>query len=88
MNTDINIVPVDYTTTRVVTSFTVNVVALELFNSVTLSVITLDANRGIVDTHSYKLSGAEYLAWNNDDQYIIDYVANKLGFSIASSNSA
>jgi hypothetical protein len=80
---DVIIEPSIYTTSRTIVSFSVSVSSLELFTSVTLSVVTFDAARSVVNSQTMKLSGDDYLAWNNNDQYIINYVANKLGFTLA-----
>ena len=79
---DIVVEPSVYTTSRTIVSFSVSVMSLELFTSVALSVDTFDANRLVVSSHNIVLAGDDYLAWNNNDQYIIDYVANRLGFTV------
>jgi len=75
--------PSTITTTRVITSFTVSVRTLELFESVTVSVTLYGVNCVIPEVKYITLSGQDYLDWNNDDQYLIDKVAEKLGFTIA-----
>lgn len=87
MDMDTNMVVIEpsvYTTSRTIVSFTVSVIDLQLFNSVTLSVTTFDSQRLVVNSTNIVLSGSDYLAWNNDDQYIINYVAEKLGFTVSS----
>lgn len=70
------------TETKTIKYFKVQVVALDLFNSVTLVVTLHDDNGSGVGTRSYVVDGAEYLAWNNDDLYLVNLVAQKLNFTI------
>jgi hypothetical protein len=71
------------TEVRTVKYFKIYVVGLDLFTSVTLSVTLYDENSNAVGNRSFVVEGAEYLAWNNDDQYLIDLVAQKLGFTLS-----
>ncbi len=71
------------TETKTVKYFKIYIVGLELFKSVTLSVSLFDANGAVVGNRNYVVADAEYLAWNNDDQYLVNYVAQKLGFTLA-----
>jgi hypothetical protein len=48
-----------------------------------LAVTLFDENGAGVGARSYTVEGDEYLAWNNDDQYLISLVAQKLGFTLA-----
>jgi hypothetical protein len=71
------------TEVKTVKYFKVYVVGLDLFNSVTLSVSLYDENSSTVGNRTFMIEGAEYLSWNNDDQYLIDLVAQKLGFTLS-----
>ena len=75
--------PATITDTKSVNSFQVYVVALELFKSVTVSVSLYDAAGAAVGSRSFVFADAEYMAWNNDDQYLVNLVAQKLGFTLA-----
>ena len=70
-------------TTRVITSFTVNVMRLELFQSVTVNAMLYGADGNFIEVKTLTLSGQDYLDWNNNDKYLINKVAEKLGFTIA-----
>ncbi len=79
-------VPIQATTvteTKSVASFKVHVVNVVLFTSVTVAVTLYDENGNGVGARTYVIAGDEYLAWNNDDQYLIDLVAQKLGFTLS-----
>lgn len=71
------------TETKSVKYFQVYVAGVELFKSVTVAVTLFGENGAGVGSRTFKIEGAEYLAWNNDDQYLIDLVAQKLGFTLA-----
>ena len=75
--------PATETTTRIITSFTVNVMRLELFQSVTVNAMLYGADGNFIEVKTLTLSGQDYLDWNNNDQYLIDKVAEKLGFTLA-----
>ena len=79
----IPIQPAEEITTKIITSFTVNVMRLELFQSVTVNVMLYGENGGFLEVKTITLSGQDYLDWNNNDQYLIDKVAEKLGFTLA-----
>lgn len=71
------------TETKTVTHFKVDVVNIELFKCVNLNVTLFGENGVWAGSRSFTLKGDEYMAWNNDDQYLIDVVAQKLGFNLA-----
>jgi hypothetical protein len=79
----VEIQPATLTTVKTVKYFKIYVVGLDLFNSVTLSVSLYDENSAVIDNRTFVVTGDEYLAWNNDDQYLISLVAQKLGFTLA-----
>jgi hypothetical protein len=75
--------PAVITEVKNVSSFRVMVVSLELFKSVTVVAILQDANGNQLASRTFTFADAEYLAWNNDDQYLIGKVAERLGFTLA-----
>lgn len=77
--------PKTVTTTQTITRFQVKCSSLILFESATFSVYCFDVNNSIVSTDRIELSKEEYLAWQNDDEYIIQLIATKLGFVLAPS---
>jgi hypothetical protein len=79
----IHINPFTITTTIKVTSFTVNVIRLELFQSVTLNAMLYGADGNFIEVRTYILSGADYANWDDDDNYLINKVAEKLGCTLA-----
>ena len=77
-----NIVPDVITTSVTVTSFTVECQQLQLFQGATFSVKSFDSSGSLVSVKRIPISQEEYLAWNNDDDYIINLMATKLGYTI------
>ena len=82
MSQIIPIEPATETTTKLITSFTVNITNLQLFTSVTVNAMLYGENGSFQAVKTITFSGQDYLDWNNDDQYIITKTAEKLGFII------
>jgi hypothetical protein len=78
----IPIQPVDRVKTTTISGFQIRVLGVELFQSVTVSVL-LFSNGAIVDNQVLTLSGDDYSTWTSDDRTLIQCVATKLGFTIA-----
>lgn len=74
--------PSTTTTTKIITSFTVNIVRLELFQSVTVNAMLFGIDNNFIDVKTITLSGQDYQNWDNNDQYLIDKVAEILGFTL------
>jgi hypothetical protein len=77
-----DIVPVDKTTTKTITKFTLDISQMTLNESATFRVSLFDANNNYIDATNVTLEGQAYLDWGNDDTYIINYVATELGFTL------
>jgi len=59
-------------------SMRIEITQLNLFKDCHISVLLYDINDIFVKSFTYRLEGDEYLAWNNDDQYIINWITAKL----------
>jgi hypothetical protein len=77
----------DIVTTNTATSFKVEITRLNLFISVELRVILLDANNNLIRVSYLTLSGDDYNNWANNDEYIITYVAKYFGFTLKPNTS-
>jgi hypothetical protein len=75
--------PSAQTVTNLITSFVVNVTDIQLFTSATLIVDLYNSDPRLINKVNLSLAGEDYQNWANNDQYIIDYVATKLGFVMA-----
>lgn len=76
----IPIVEVDYSKPAVISAIKVKVHSVNLFTSVSLMVQLLDSASKIIDVKQIILSGNDYLAWGNDDSYLITTALAKLGY--------
>ena len=64
-----------------ITSFTVNVYQVVLFVKARLSIAFYN-NGTFISVKDIDIEGEDYLKWPQDDNYIINYVCNKLGFTL------
>ena len=76
-----DILPFEKTTTTVITSFTIMITDVVLFTSVRVRVDMFDQNQNRVDCTFLIIEGEDYAQWGTDDQYIINYVCEKMGFA-------
>jgi hypothetical protein len=76
------IVPVNKTTTKTVVRFAMDIIELILNTSATFRVITYDIDGASIETQFVVLEGTAYSNWGNNDEYVIQYVANQLGFTL------
>jgi hypothetical protein len=79
-----NIQPSVFTTSRTIVSFSVVCDNIKLFDNATFRVDSFDADNNVVNRQYLTMTNAQYLAWQNDDSYVINYVATTLGYTIAS----
>ncbi len=78
----VKIQPAVVTEVKNVTSFRIHVAGLELFKSVTVIAVLQDENGHSLTSRTFTFEGDEYLGWNNDDQYLVAKVAERLGFTL------
>ncbi len=76
------IVPFEEITTKVIGSFDIQNIELVLFNSARIVVRLLDENGNMMTLKFITMEGADYANWGSDDNYIINFVATTLGFTI------
>jgi hypothetical protein len=84
-----DIVPFDKITTVKITSFKVDVVALQLNSSATFRVVLYGENyigntdnKVPIGVESILIDGDDYRQWSNDDDFVVKYIAKKLGFTL------
>ena len=83
-----NIEPFIITTTQTVKNFTVTCKGINLFQDATFAVDSFDENQNLVSRRIIQITHEEYILWNNDDTYIIDLMAQKLGYIIEPSTTS
>jgi len=86
--TPTSIQPYPIVTTNIVTSFTVSCRSLTLFTDATFTVDSFDQNNNLISRQVIPITNQQYLEWNNNDEYIIQLIANILGYVIESSSGA
>jgi len=77
-----DIIPTEKTTTKVVVRFAMDIIDLVLNTSATFRVITYDIEGSSIDTTSVLLAGEDYTNWGTNDEYVIQFVATQLGFTL------
>ena len=73
--------PYVVTEVKTITSFKMYVLQLELFTSITVRAELLNAEGGVVQLRYVVVDGDDYKNWSNDDRYLIDKVAEKMGLA-------
>ena len=63
-------------------SFTICVMQVELYKSVTLSVCMYDKDEIVIKSEYMTIEGEEYAGWGTSDKYLIELVAKKFGFEL------
>ena len=74
------IVPSEKTTSVSLTGIRVSVRSVDLFNNATFMVDVIDSTGNLNSRQVVGISTEEYLLWKNDDYYILNLMATKLGF--------
>lgn len=77
-----NILPYDKVTSQQIVKFTMEIYSLVLNTSATFRVSMYNIHGNVIDNVSVIIEGDDYKAWNNDDNYVVQYVASKLGFTL------
>jgi hypothetical protein len=62
-------------------SIIVNVDTIDLFNSATIQVAYFGTGGNFMKIDTLIMEGEDYTNWNNDDQYIYNYVYTKLNIT-------
>ena len=70
--------PSTNTTTKTISSFTINAVNGTPFTSCICYINLLDASGNLLSNQFIDLSGNDYSSWGNNDQYLITYIEGKI----------
>jgi hypothetical protein len=76
-------VPIIPVSKGVITSFRPICQNVTLFTNASFIVLLFDADGVELGRQTVDLSTEEYLAWNNNDDYILNLIATRLGFTLA-----
>jgi hypothetical protein len=80
--TKVNVQDSIYTKIMIINNIKIRTNRLSLFNSISLGV-SLFADNSLVENKTIDVTGEDYNNWGNDDQYIVNFVLNKLGLTPA-----
>jgi hypothetical protein len=78
-----NILPFEIVSTLTVNRFEIDSIDIRLFTSAVIRVNLFDSNGFRVCAKTILMEGADYANWGNDDQYILTFIMNSLGFTPA-----
>lgn len=86
MSNNYPVEPQTYTTTTTIDSFRIEVINLVLKSSVTINAVCFNSDNILVKTQIFNIVGEEYESWGNDDNYLVNLVAQKLGLTLENNN--
>lgn len=69
------------TTTQIVKSVEIESGEVKLNQSASFVVKQLDADGRLIAIDRVIIEGNDYTAWGNDDNYVVDFILNKLGLT-------
>lgn len=75
-----NIQPYTEKTNKVIASFSVKILEIELHTKAILLVCLYDTNKNFVECRKIIMQGNDYNNWGQDDNYINNFVARTLGY--------
>jgi hypothetical protein len=84
MENKINIIDYQKTTVTNITSFSVQVLQMNLFKNAILNVKFFSGDL-FVESQNLEITGEDYISWGNDDNYINSFVASKFNFVLQDS---
>ena len=76
------IIPKEKITSNFITSFSVKCRDLNLFENASFIVDTFDSNGNLLERQILTMTNQQYLDWNNNDSYVVQWVATTLGFTL------
>jgi hypothetical protein len=76
-----NILPFEIVSTLTVNRFEIDSIDIRLFTSAVIRVNLFDSNGFRVCVKNVLMEGEDYANWGNDDQYILTFIMNSLGFT-------
>ena len=82
MNTETKytIQPITKTTVKTIEKFSITLSNFILFTSVDILVCCYDIDDNFISTTTLTLDGSDYLAWYDDDSFLITWVKKQMSF--------
>lgn len=73
----INVEQKEIVVTNIINNIIIRIINMKIKSYVNLSVMTMENNK-LLSNHTFHLEGDDYNNWGNDDNYLIQYVLDKL----------
>lgn len=80
----INVVPKETTITKTIGSMSISITNIVFGQSATFNVLLFEPAGQLIRCDQQTLAGADYDAWGNNDQYVVNYMLNLYGLTPAS----
>jgi hypothetical protein len=80
-STEVPIQSKEFVTVRTSSKIAIFVTRLHLFQSAEIHVHFLDDYGSCIEVNVLSMEGADYSAWGGDDQYVVDWILEKLCLS-------
>ena len=77
----INVVPKETTITKVIGSMSISITNIVFGQSATFNVLLFEPSGQLIRCDQQTLSGPDYDAWGNNDQYVVNYMLNLYGLT-------
>jgi hypothetical protein len=76
------IVPYEEVTRNLIVSFNVTCRNVNLFENASFTVDSFSDKEKLISRQVLTMTNAQYLEWNNNDDYVIIWVADTLGYTL------
>ena len=77
-----DIIPAVSTTTNIIVRFEAFINDLILNASASFKVWLYDVTDKLIDVKIVSMVGEDYTKWGNDDEYVLQFIATQLGFTL------
>jgi len=76
------ILPFEQVTRTIIVSFNVSCRNVNLFENASFTVDSFDISLNLISRQVLTMTTEQYLDWNNNDAYVIQWVADTLGYTL------
>jgi len=76
-----NILPFNKTVIQTAVRFSLDISMLTLNQSATFRATLYDGEDKVIDAINVTIEGDDYTKWSNNDDYVVEFISKKLGFT-------
>lgn len=76
-----NIAPFNKTVIQTAVRFSLDISMLILNQSATFRATLYDIEDKVIDSINVTIDGEDYAKWSNNDDYVVEFISKKLGFT-------